>query len=38
MKNKNREPAPPGGADSRFAFRFHFPFAASRGGVKGTLV
>jgi hypothetical protein len=35
---KNREPLPPGGADSRDWFRFHFSFATSQGGVKGTLM
>jgi hypothetical protein len=37
IEKKNREPLPPGGADSRFGFGFHFPFATSRGGVKGTV-
>jgi hypothetical protein len=35
-KNKNREPIPPGGIDSRRGFDLHFSFATSQGSFKGT--
>jgi hypothetical protein len=35
---KNRELLPWSGAGSRFRFGFHFSFATSQGGVKGTVL